>query len=82
MPAIFAFFASPLGKVVLQLLVLALQKTGLANWAERLLITFGSEVVGDIENAKVEYTYPTGKNGQTETSRSSSGTENGNYNHK
>jgi hypothetical protein len=45
MGAIAAFFASPLGKIVLTLLVSLLEKSGLGTWAERLAMKFGGKVI-------------------------------------
>ena len=57
MAALIAFFATPLGKVVLSVLISLLQKTGLVTWAEALCLKFGEKAVEAVENLKVDPDY-------------------------
>lgn len=65
---------------VIGIIIQVLSKLGFFNLAQRLAIQAGMKVVHVVENAKVEYTYPAGRNGQTSKTIYAKGPANGNFN--
>lgn len=56
-------FGLPLWAI--SLIIQILEQLGLFNWAERMAVKTGITIVKSVENAQVEYTYPTGRNGDS-----------------
>lgn len=63
------------------IIIQILSKLGFFSLAQRVGIKAGMGVVHIAEEAKVEYTYPTGKNGQTGKKIYAQGPRNANFNH-
>ena len=61
---VWAFLATPIGQLVLSLIIALLRKIGAVNMAEALAMRVAAKLAEIAANAKVDPTYPTGKFGQ------------------